>query len=184
MRPLPAVPKLNFADLRFQGDPANAASVEEVRKQACALGRYVTEDGRHTEFGLIENGDPSLKGNTIGLPCIESLRTARRSGPDGQIVFDLVAEITQVLHVAPSDAGFGFDYYGGCTVILGPDGKIRYLVTKSLTGHDRLERRREFLASAMGSTYWRIEGDRYSQRPGMFRLSHTQNRMTEGDTSF
>ncbi|MEO7401548.1 MAG: hypothetical protein ABIV07_12425 [Polaromonas sp.] len=178
-RPLPAVPKLNFADLRFQGDPANAAGAEEVRRQACALGRYVTEDGRRAEFGLIENGDPRLKGDTAGLPCIESLRTARRSGPDGQIVFDLVAEITQVLHVAPSDAGPGFDYYGGCTVILGPDGKIRYLVSKSVTGHDRLKRRREFLASAAGSTYWRVDGDRYRPRPGMFRLSHRQNRMAD-----
>ncbi len=180
-RPLPAVPKLNFADLRLQGDPANAASAEDMRQQACALGRYVTADGRHAEFGLVENGDPRLKGNTVGLPCIESLRTARRSGPDGQIVFDLIAEITQVLHVAPSDAGPGFDFYGGCTVILGPDGKIRYLVSKSLTGRERLKRRREFLASAMGSTYWRVDGDRYRQRPGMFRLSHTQNRVAGGD---
>ena len=178
-RPLSAVPKLNFADLRFQGDPANAASAEEVRRQACALGRYVTEDGRRAEFGLIENGDPRLKGDTVGLPCIESLRTARRSGPDGQIVFDLVAEITQVRHVAPSDAGPGFDYYGGCTVILGPDGEIRYLVSKSVTGHDRLKRRREFLTSAAGSTYWRVDGDRYRQRPGMFRLSHLQSRMAD-----
>ena len=173
-RPLPPVPKLNFADLKFQGDPAHAASGEELRRQACALGRYVTEGERFGDFGLVEHDDPRLKGDRVDLPCIESIRTARRAGPDGQIVFDLVAEITQVRHVGASSAGPGFAYHGGCTVILGPDGDVRYLVSKAVTGDSRLERRRTFLGSATGRTYWRVDGDQYRQRAAMFKLSHGQ----------
>jgi len=171
-RPLPPVPRLDFADLRFQGDPANAASAEELRRQACALGRYVGQAAHLAEFGLVRNGDARLKGDAVDLPCIESLRTARRAGPDGQIVFDLVAEITQARHVPASSAGPGFDYHGGCTVILGPDGRVRYLVTKSVIGRDRLARRREFLASPAGRVYWGVQHNQYRLRPGMFRLSH------------
>jgi len=183
-RPLPPVPRLDFAELRFQGDPANAASAEEVRRQACALGRYVTEGERFAEFGLVRNGDARLQGDSVGPPCIESLRTARRAGPDGQIVFDLVAEITQVRQVPACGAGPGFDYHGGCTVILGPDGRVRYLVTKSVAGHDRLQRRREFLASPAGSLYWRVQGDRYQPLSGMFRLSHLARAGSGPQTAF
>ena len=175
-RQLPRVPKLNFADLKFQGDPAHSASNEELRRQACALGQYVTDDQRLGEFGLVGNGDPRLKGDRVDQPCIESIRTARRAGPDGQIVFDLIAEITQVRHVGASSAGPGFTYHGGCTVILGPDGDVRYLVSKAVTGHSRLERRRAFLGSVAGRTYWRVDGDHYKQRDAMFKLSHGQGK--------
>ncbi len=178
-RLLEAVPRLNFADLKFDGDPAHAASVKELCRQACALGQYLTKDEHLGEFGLVENGDSRLKGDRVDLPCIESIRTARRAGPDGHIVFDLVAEITQVRHVAASDAGPGFDYYGGCTVILDPKGDVRYLVSKAVTGHHRLERRWAFLATSNGHRYWRVEGDHYKQKPGMFKLSHDQSRKTE-----
>ena len=175
-RPLETVPRLNFADLKFDGDPAHAASVNELRRQACALGQYLTRDEHLGEFGLVKNSDPRLKGDRIELPCIESIRTARRAGPDGQIVFDLVAEITQVRHVAASDAGPGFDYHGGCTVILDPKGDVRYLVSKAVTGRNKLERRRAFLASSNGRRYWRLDGDHYKQKPGMFKLSHDQSK--------
>ena len=175
-RPLAPVPRLNFADLKFDGDPAHAASVNELRRQACALGQYLTRDEHLGEFGLVENGDRRLKGDRVDQPCIESIRTARRAGPDGQIVFDLVAEITQVRHVGTSSAGPGFTYHGGCTVILGPDGDVRYLVSKAVTGHSRLERRRAFLGSLTGRTYWRVDGDQYRQRGAMFKLSHGQGK--------
>ena len=59
------------------------------------LGRYVTRPGRLEAFGLVAGGDARLDGHTASRPCVESIRTARRVGPSGQIVFDLVAEIIQ-----------------------------------------------------------------------------------------
>ena len=169
---LPNVPGLAFGELHFKGDPANAFDAAELRKQACALGRYVVHEERLAEFGLVVDGDPDLNNDHVDRPFIESIRTARRAGPDGQIVFDLVAEITQVRHVEPSAAGSGFDYHGGCTVILGPDGEVRYLVTKSVTGRERLERRRAFLASEQGRRLWQDDGQRFTRVAHMFELLH------------
>ena len=171
-RPLAPVPRLDFGELRFQGDPARAASAEELRRQACALGQYVSRDENLAEFGLVRPDDPRLAGDTVDLPRIESIRTARRAGPDGQIVFDLVAEITQLRQVKASREGPAFSYHGGCTVILGPSGEVRYLVTKSVIGNQRLARRREFLGSPTGDLYWALAGNRYAQRGGMFKHLH------------
>jgi hypothetical protein len=170
---LPAVPGLDFAALRFQGDPAQAASVDELRRQAAALGRFVTTRDRIEEFGLVATDDPRLGPHTVGLPTVESIRTARRAGPNGQIVFDLVAEITQAMHVAPTADGPGFTHHGGCTVILSPKGQVRYVVLKSLLGLGRVDRRRKFLLSAQGRRFWRLEGDQLQPaRGGVFRLAH------------
>jgi hypothetical protein len=173
---LPAIPKLEFAELRFKGDPAHVADAHELGRQACALGRYVTQRGYLEEFGLARDGDFRLNGDRVELPSIESIRTARRAGPDGQIVFDLVAEVTQLRHVRFSAAGPGFSHYGGSTVILGPEGDIRYVVAKSVVNALRVERRREFLRSDAGSKYWTVLGNRYADKGNMFRLAHEQKR--------
>lgn len=173
-RPLPAVPGLSFGELKFRGDPAQVASKDELRNQALALGRYLgaRSDAEWADFGLVRRGDARLGGDAVGLPTIESIRTARRAGPDGQIVFDLVAEITQRRDVAARAGQAGFSYFGGCTVILGPTGEVRYLVSKSVVGENRLQRRRAFLESAPGARFWKVEDGRYERRGNMFALLH------------
>lgn len=172
---LPPLPGLAFAALRFRGDPAHAADVRELRRQAGELGRYVSERSRLAEFGLVAADDPRLApGDRIELPRVESVRSARRAGPEGQIVFDLVAEVTQAMHVAPGAQGPGFTHHGGCTVILSPQGEVRYLVVKSVLGEGRIQRRRAFLASAQARRYWRLAGDRLEPREGLFHLLHEQ----------
>lgn len=169
---LPTVQGLDFAALRFRGDPANAADQAERHRQACMLGRYVTQCGRLEEFGLVANGDARLEGDTVSLPCIESIRTARRIGPNGQILFDLVAEITQLRQVRASPEGPAFSYYGGSTVILGPTGEIRYVVLKSVFGKGRLQRRRDFFETSCGQKYWQLAGQQWKPLPNIFALIH------------
>lgn len=138
-------PALDFAALRFDGDPAHAASPAELRRQACALGHYLTRaehPGYLDEFGMLRKGDPRLDGDDVSLPCVQSIRSARRAGPQGQVVFDLVAEVTQQRFVASSAAGPAFSYHGGATVILAPDGVVRLAIVKSVVGAQRLQRRR------------------------------------------
>lgn len=170
---LPPVPGLDFASLRFQGDPAHAASLEELRRQARDLGRYISRPERMSEFGLVAKDDPCLQGDSVSLPCIESIRTSRRAGPDRKVVFDLVAEITQERHVQASELGPAFSYHGGSTVLLGPKGEVRYVVLKSVTGTDRLERRRDFLLGDLGKKYWRVDKGRFSQLDEVFKLVHS-----------
>jgi hypothetical protein len=63
-------------------------------------------------------------------------------GPDGQVVFDLIAEVTQTRKVRRRGGDRGFDFLGGATVVIGPDGHIRYVVSKSVLNEERLARQR------------------------------------------
>ena len=170
--PLDPVRGLAFSRLRFQGDPAHAASADELRRQAATLGRFVTQRHLLEEFGLVASDDARLGADAVDLPTVESIRTARRAGPNGEIVFDLVAEITQAMHVAPSADGPGFTHHGGCTVILSPRGVVRYVVLKSVLGAGRTGRRREFLVSELGRRFWNLGAGRLQPRAGVFRLVH------------
>jgi hypothetical protein len=133
---------LSFTELAFDGDPACPASSGELRRRACALGRFVAKHPR--QFGMMETGDRLLGGDKVTLPQIQSVRSSRRVGPDGQVVFDLVAEVTQTRYV-DEKGEFPFLFRGGCTVIIGPDGRVRYLICKNVGENGRLFRQRKFM---------------------------------------
>jgi hypothetical protein len=167
-----SIDNLSFAELRFKGDPGCQSNIEERLRQACALGSYLAECPQRSVFGIVAPDDPSLEGDSVGLPEIESIRPARRVGPAGQIVFDLIAEITQ-LRIVRSRGKMGeFCFYGGSTVILGPEGEIRYIISKTVTGTDRLQRRKTFMLDKRGQYFWTLKGDRYVPGASFFKLCH------------
>jgi hypothetical protein len=174
-QPLPPIEELHFRKLQFNGDPGHAVDSAELYRQACALGAYVADPLRMDEFGLVPLGDRRLEGDIVELPRVESVRSARRAGPDGQIVFDLIGEITQVRHVKATATEPGFSYHGGSTVIMGPRGEIRYVILKNVTGYQREERRRAYINGAMGQRYWMAKGNLLVQRPKLFELIHKAN---------
>lgn len=176
---LPAIEELSFANLRFRGDPGCVADDNELRRQADVLGEFITQPAHMTEFGLVFPNDPQLEGDEVLPPRIESVRSARRIGPDGQIVFDLVAEVTQSRKVRPHAGSPGFIYHGGSTIIFDPDGQVRYIVLKSLVGYERLKRRKEFLNGPVGQRFWELSGNVYRQRRNLFNLLHLES---EGET--
>ncbi|MDT3677356.1 MAG: hypothetical protein ROZ64_00785 [Burkholderiaceae bacterium] len=169
---LPPVSALGFDERRFRCDPASVADVRERRRQAEALGRFVTQAAHLGEFGLVASGDPRLAGDRVDPPCVESIRTARRIGPDGQIAFDLVTEVTQLRHVRAGPDGPAFSYHGGCTILLGPDARVRYVVLKSVAGRGRLERRRRYLESRGAQRYWSAVDGEYRRHGDYFRRLH------------
>jgi len=161
---LPPIDKLSFKEIRFTSDPGMPVTVGEQIAQACELGEYVTANPeRMKEFGLVANGEALLEGDKVTLPRIESVRTLRRLGPDGNAVFDTVAEILQTRVVRPRDGNPGFDIYGGSTVILDSSGFVRTIVRKSVIGERRLDRRVDFLEGASARSFWRLESNRYVQ---------------------
>lgn len=164
--------ELNFAHLQFNGDPASAAGPQELRRQACVLGEFLTLPEHIEEFGIVTEGDSRLNGSVVHPPSIESIRSARRIGPNGQIVFDLVAEVIQRLIVPSKSGRIGFEIFGGSTVILGPEGEIRYVISKSVVGKGRLERRRDFIESVAGGQYWHVIGEKYIFEGRLFRKLH------------
>jgi hypothetical protein len=168
LRDHPPLTRLSFGELRFQGDPACPASAEELLRQAGVLGEYVARPELADEFGLVAPDTPGFAPGDIGVPAVMSIRTARRIGPDGQIVFDLVAEVVQMCRVVPAGGGAAYPVHGGCTVILGPDGTLRYVVSKSVLGAGRMARRAQFLAGPLGSRFWRVEQGEYRMKGPFF----------------
>jgi hypothetical protein len=149
---LDPVERLSFGRLRFEGDPSMPASAAELQEQACSLGEFATRLETIRYFGLIAPGDPRLNGDAVDLPCVQSIRTTRRVGPQGQIVFDLVAEITQKRMVQTSRGRA--EFYGGSTVIINPSGAIRYIITKYVASEARLGNVRRFVSSPLGHRFW------------------------------
>jgi len=172
-KPIAAVADLSFAMLRFAGDPCHPADEQETCRQAEALGSLVAAPELMAEFGCAPPGHPDLDGDPVDLPQIHSIRSSRRVGPDGQIVFDLVAELTQLRHARTAN-GRRFDFYGGATVILGPTGAIRYVIRKSVTAPERLEAQRRFPSSPQGRALWRSKGTSLVPKPDMFRNLHAR----------
>lgn len=154
---MPAIAELSFGGLRFDGDPAHPMSADDVRAQADALGRLIAQPQWLAQFGLAKGDETELCGDAIGAPVIESIRTSRRIGPDGQILFDLIAEVTQCRTAYTRD-DVPFELFGGSTIIFGPDGDIRYIVSKSVLSETRLERQRDFMAAAGANLWMRVDG--------------------------
>ncbi|MDQ2659798.1 MAG: peptidase M4, partial [Verrucomicrobiota bacterium] len=95
-----SIPELAFAKLRFDGEPGQPASAKEMIRQANALGRFVTDPRNARHFGLVAPGGKLPKGVVQAPPAqVESVRVSRRATPDGRVVFDLIAEVTQACTV-------------------------------------------------------------------------------------
>ena len=124
---------------------------------------------RHFGLALGADAPHSIERNPKnGLPMFEvhSVRPARRLGPDGQTLTDLVIEITQRRHgyLNPArrtkvDSGeltpppHDFWFRGGCTVLVDLDrGEVRYCIGKGIANEDRLETQRLFLNGAPGGS--------------------------------
>ena len=127
MEPIEA---LHFKNLRFAGDPGRAADETELRRQAEALGAYVMRPRYAQAFGCALPGDAQLKGDHVDPAVVGSIRSLRRVGPDRQVTFDTVAEITQRRWCRQS-SGILSEVFGGSTVILGPDGRVRYVIRRA-----------------------------------------------------
>ncbi|HEV7509842.1 MAG TPA: peptidase M4 [Thermoanaerobaculia bacterium] len=162
-RSLPNLEELDFAHLRFKGDPAHPSGPGELWRQARTLGRFVSHRDRLDLFGL------AAPDESTDRPCVESIRSLRRVGPDGQVVFGLVAEVTQRRAVETS-AGI-MSFYGGSTVILDPDGGVRYVIRKAIGKGERLDDQRAYLEGA-GGTYWASREGRLEPLKKLFRILH------------
>ena len=171
-RSIPKLQKLSFAELKFAGDPGAPADYQELRRQAAELGQLFRNRENLAEFGMAWPTERGADGSRIDRPCIQSIRSSRRVGPDGQVIFDLVAEVSQrlVMQAAAGERHF----YGGATVILGPSGEIRYVVGKSIRKEERLRDEVAFIEGP-GSQYWRLERGVLHPEPNVFKLLHEKS---------
>ncbi|MCA1552105.1 hypothetical protein I6F36_35545 [Bradyrhizobium sp. BRP19] len=161
---------LHFKRLRFAGDPGRAADETELRRQAEALGSYVMRAGYARAFGCALPGDVQLNGDHVDPAVVGSIRSLSRIGPDRQVTFDTVAEITQ-RRWCKQISGTSTEVIGGSTVILGPDGRVRYAIRKSVTDQRRIRAQADHLDGKGGSKRWTKRGSRHQlSRSGICHL--------------
>ena len=155
---------LHFSALRFAGDPSLPAGPDELIRQAEALWAFVTRPHVAEEFGLSPPGIDGVE------PCvIESVRTARRVGPDGQVLFDLVAELSQKRRITDPQTGLDAKFFGGCTLIIGPEGEVRYSIVKRVSSRSRIECQLQYQRE---SPWWVKADGRYRMKGYAHRLAH------------
>ena len=163
---------LSFSNLRFGGDPSLPADAHALEAQADAFGCFVTTDGHWEQFGLVS---PAAQGGTVTAdrPVVESIRTASRVGPDGQLLFDTIAEVVQRRRAVDSSNGYHGSFYGGSTVVVGPDGTIRYVIGKGVLSERRFERQ---LAFQRQSSMWQLKNGEFQQSAPALALMHRADR--------
>jgi len=161
---------LAFRKLRFDGEPGRPADATELRRQARALGNFVTDPKHARVFQLVAPGAPLPKGVTqASPPLVQSVRVTRRAAPDGRILFDLVGEVTQSCTIQRE--GELFDMNGGCTVVIDPQGQVRYGIYKRFTSESRRARQHAAMRGPL-KPFWKRSGRRFLLQPEMLRRLH------------
>jgi Subtilase family len=105
-----------------------------------ALGLHRPKEGQPERIPMTLAG---LRGQ-LGPLEVHSVRPARRIGAEGDILSDLIVEITQTFRPDPPYEHRRFR--GGCTLLidLGPN-RVRYLVRKRCDSSDRVARQHQFV---------------------------------------
>jgi hypothetical protein len=161
---------LAFRNLKFEGDPGQPASADELVRQARVLGRFVTNP-KYAEYFRLVAPSGALPEAVVQAspPLVQSIRVARRAAPDGRILFDLVAEVTQACTV--ERGGQLFDVHGGCTVVIDPEGRVRYSIFKKLDSENRQARQLAAMRGPLGR-FWKKTGRRFELQPHVLRRLH------------
>jgi hypothetical protein len=155
---------LAFSELRFDGEPGRPAGAAELERQAHSLGQFVTRPEHARVFHLVSPSARLPKGVTQASPAtVQSVRVSRRATPDGRVVFDLVAEVTQTCTVQVKNDLF--EMQGGCTVVIDPQGKVRYVIYKKFDSAARRERQHATMRGPL-KDFWEKKGRRFQLRKG------------------
>ena len=91
-----------------------------------------------------------------------------------------VAEVTQTRKVRKRSGDPGFDFVVGATVVIAPDGHVRYVVSKSVLNEERLKRQRAFMASSRGRALWSSRDGHMASVGRPFKALHPRARRLPG----
>jgi hypothetical protein len=150
-------------------------------------GALAAAEAAHLQMDKLEkNKTDAVYRDKDGLPELEvhSIRPARRIGPGGQTVTELVIEMTQRRRgyynaekqrkvesgeLAPMEPDFVFR--GGCTLLVDLEtARVRYCIYKDLSSQNRIERMRKYLQNGSGpslqATYLGDPGKEFSHFNG------------------
>lgn len=159
---------------------ANGWNLSAGREQMFEYARELRVDLRRWIERLRRTGDPTALGDLVGLALddkaprsidrderdrprfeVHAVYPARRVGPDGQLIMNLVVEVTQtrkgfidpdrqarVDRGLDADAPGDFEFRGGSTLVFDLEtAEPRYIIRKGVLSEYRLRHRREHIAS-------------------------------------
>ncbi len=113
---------------------------------------------------------------------VDAMRPARRIGPDGQSIVELVIEITQRVPAVPSQNGELW-FRGGCTLLIEPDtARVRYAIVKNIRNTGRYHRQLDQLAKtgrSLRAAYFGLA--RRPEDSEAFALLHQEQPREAGD---
>jgi len=122
---------LKFSRLRMPDNPGAPSDEQEALRRAAILGEAVSSAEALGVFGFAAPGEGW---GDVEPPCVESIHTSRRVSPNNEVLFDLVAEVTQRMK---TPNGY---YRSGTTIVIDPKGRVRYTINKSMLNHERYDR--------------------------------------------
>ncbi len=138
-----------------------------VIKDWLASGVLTCDYAEQLGLALGRDAPATIPRDRSGAPCLEvsSVRPVRRVGPDGQLMVDLVVELTQkrveLLDERNRNSGT-FTFRGGCSLVVDLEAyKVRCAVAKNILSEHRLRRQRDFTADSsqqsLHATYFGAE---------------------------
>ena len=113
----------------------------------------------------------------VDTPIVESVRASRRVGPDGNVVFDLVAEVTQRVE-RRLPGGKRVELYGGATILIDAWGDVRFVIRKRVLREKQDAEAIAFLTGD-GAAYWHADGKTLHPVRSAFKLIHERRRAEE-----
>ena len=164
---LPACEDLRF-DLFRQDDPAKHERAQKHNGRT--LHGYAVKN--QSRLGLSTAGGAKIQARTF--------HEVHRVGPNGELVFEMVTELTQHrdVQVDPANPASGtFTFRGGTTLILDSKGHVRYAIQKPMSEARLAEQRayqEQHAASVDAAAYLsaRDLGDQLADAKIDFRLVH------------
>ena len=118
------------AKLRFDGEPGQPASAKEMNRQANALGRFVTDPRNACHFRLVAAGRKIAERCRPGAARAGGIGTRRRAAPRPMAAWFSTWSPKSRRACTVLLRGDLFEMNGGCTVVLDPQGEVRYAISK------------------------------------------------------
>jgi hypothetical protein len=140
----PRIRDLEWSALRFRNDGLTPLGIDEIERQATALGEFVIREVSRDKRLARDFGIRPV-GGQYGPLRVESIRPVVRRSRHHGMRHGLVAELAQH-RTAPTGS-----MWGGSTVIIDPAGRIQFAIRKT-ADDERIAEQAEFLRSGGGQS--------------------------------
>ncbi len=149
---------LRCAVLEWQPGGDREAIFQHIREAQAALGGFL--QGAATRWPGSQWARQLMPGIDVGASfSVANLRPARRIGPNGQFLTEVVFEVVQPARNRPDEEAGGMPLRGGVTVIVGlDDWRVRYTIYKrridedGQPNQDRLDRQQAYQKQRAAAT--------------------------------